>query len=252
MANKISGVIITLNEEKNIERCIASLKGVVDEIVVVDSFSTDRTKEICLENDVQFFEKEWVGYSEAKNFGMSKAKGDFILSIDADEVLSTELKNGIIQKKDHLDGIYSFNRLTNYCGKWIRHSGWYPDKKIRIFPKDEAHWNENPIHEKILFKKSLPEHFIEGDLLHYSIVSIEDHLKKINYYTNIEAHEAFKAGEIVSNVNWLFSPIFKFIKIYFFHKGFLDGFHGFLIASFSAFSKFLKYSKLKQIHFFNK
>lgn len=174
------------------------------------------------------------------------AIGKWILSIDADEALSEELRTEIKSIKSNLNGVYSFNRLTNYCGKWIKYSGWYPDRKIRIFPGEEAVWDGSQVHEKILFKSKLKENFIKGDLLHYSINSIEDHIAKINYYTNIEAHEAYQVGKTVGIFSMIFSTLFKFIKIFFFHRGFLDGFHGFLIASFSAFSKFLKYSKLKQ------
>lgn len=249
MTIKISGVIITNNEERNIEDCIQSINEVVDEIIVIDSFSSDNTRMICERLQVNFYQKEWEGYSQAKNFGNSVAKGSHILSIDADERLSDKLKKSIISCKSNLQGSYSFNRLNNYCGKWIKHSGWYPDRKIRIFPKTGSFWNENEIHEKLITDNPSNNTFLKGDLLHFSIDSIEQHVNKINYYTNIEALEAFKENKQVGFSEWVVSSFFKFFKIYFLKLGFLDGLHGFLIASFSAYSKFLKYSKLKQLYF---
>ncbi|CAN5616880.1 glycosyltransferase family 2 protein [soil metagenome] len=251
MAIILSAVIITFNEEKNIERCINSIIDVVDEILVVDSYSTDKTEEICKKLKVSFRQKTWEGYSAAKNYGNKEAIGSYILSIDADESLSEELKNNILKVKAELKGIYSFNRLTNYCGRWIKNCGWYPDKKIRIFPKEDSYWNDSEIHENIFFKGNPEENFLHGDLLHYSFGSVEEHMLKINNYTTIEAQQAYKAGKRMNYFSWIFSPLFKFLKIFFIHKGFLDGFHGFLIASFSSYSKFLKYAKLKQLRYLN-
>lgn len=249
MAIILSAVIITFNEEKNIDRCIKSLFGIADEIVVVDSFSTDNTKKICEALKVTFLQKAWEGYSAAKNFGNHQAQGSFILSIDADEALSEELRKNILQVKPELAGIYSFNRLTNYCGRWIKNCGWYPDKKIRIFPKNDTYWNNSEIHEGLIFNGNFKETFLAGDLLHYSFGSVEEHISKINHYTNIEAQQALKTEKELNYFSWIFGPFFKFFKIYFIHKGFLDGFHGFLIASFSSYSKFIKYAKIKQLNY---
>lgn len=249
MSDKISAVIITYNEERNIGECIISIQEVVDEIVVVDSFSNDNTKQICEKLGVKFVQKLWEGYSAAKNWGNSLCKYEYILSIDADERLSEELKKSILERKGNLSGTYTFNRLTNYCGKWIQNSGWYPDKKKRLFPKSEAYWNDNSLHEKLLFHHSQSDTYLKGDLLHYSFYSIESHISKINKYTEIEAQQAFSSGEKVSYFAWIMGSFFKFIKIFILHKGYKDGLHGFLIASFSSYSKFLKYAKLKQIYF---
>lgn len=249
MAIILSAVIITFNEEQNIERCINSIVDVADEIIVVDSYSKDNTKKICEALKVSFIQKSWEGYSAAKNFGNHQAQGSYILSIDADECLSEELKRSILNVKPELEGVYSFNRLTNYCGRWIKNCGWYPDKKIRIFPKKDTYWNNSEIHESLIFKGNFKETFLSGDLLHYSFGSVEEHISKINHYTTIEAQQAGKAGKKVNYFSWILGPLFKFFKIYFIHKGFLDGFHGFLIASFSSYSKFLKFAKLKQLNF---
>ena len=167
----ISAVIITKNEERNIRRCLESVKDVVDEIVVVDSLSTDATEEICRGYNVKFVKQQWLGYSDQKNYANGLASNDWILSIDADEQLSEELKTSIneIKKNDiSEDKVFSMNRLTNYCGKWIRHCGWYPDKKIRIWNRNVGSWS-GEIHETIVFSAKTNEILLEGDLLHYSL-----------------------------------------------------------------------------------
>ena len=141
MKVNISAVIIAFNEEKNIERCILSLKNVVDEIVVVDSFSKDKTKEICLAHNVVFIEHSFKGHIEQKNWAYTQASNNYVLSLDADEALSDELKNSILAIKNNWknDG-YAFNRLTSYCGKWIKHCGWYPDIKLRLWDRRKGTW----------------------------------------------------------------------------------------------------------------
>ena len=137
----LSVVIITYNEERNIGRCLDSIKDIADDIVVVDSFSTDKTEEICIPYNVNFIKRSWEGYSLTKNFANKQAKHDWIFSIDADEALSEELKHSIMQaKKIGINQTYEICRLTNYCGHWIRHSGWYPDIKLRIFDRGTSDW----------------------------------------------------------------------------------------------------------------
>ena len=132
---KISAVIITKNEERNIGRCLASLEGVADEVIVVDTFSEDRTKEICAEYGALVIDRAWEGYSATKNFANDQASFDYILSLDADEALTEELKDSILKVKSSMQGVFSFNRLAFYCGKPVRRAGWYPDRKVRLFPK---------------------------------------------------------------------------------------------------------------------
>ena len=146
---KISAVIITFNEEKYIEKCISSLEEIADEIIVVDSFSTDRTEDICGKFNVRFSKHKFDGYVEQKNYAMSLASYPYILSLDADEALSDELKKSILGIKDNLkyDG-YIFNRLNNYCGKWIKHSRWYPDKHLRLFNSAKGKWTGPNPHDK--------------------------------------------------------------------------------------------------------
>lgn len=243
----LSVTIITLNEEKNIRRCLDSIKNVADDIVVLDSFSSDKTKEICLTYpNLTFVERIWEGYGKAKNFAASLTKNDFILSIDADEALSEELTKSILKSKENLSGCYYFNRLNNYCGKWVKHSGWYPDEKTRIYSKKEARWSEDLVHEELLADKlSLKK--LKGDLLHYSIDSISTHIKTINKYSDLAALSSFNKNQKASLILIIFHPFVKFFKIYILKKGFLDGYYGFIISVLSGFSKFLKYVKLYEL-----
>ena len=246
---KISAAIITKNEERNIERCLKSLQGVADEIVVVDSFSTDKTKEICEQYHVKFFQKEWLGYAEQKNQANSLSANDIIFSIDADEALSSELQQSLLQFKltDKQNFVCQANRLTNYCGKWIRHCGWYPDKKIRIFNRNTAKWTGN-IHETLSFPSDTAVIKLKGDLLHYSYYSIEEHILQANKYTTLSAAEAFEKGKNIAFFYIVFKSCWKFFRNYFLKGGFLDGYYGYVICKISAFVTFLEYAKLKQLH----
>lgn len=239
---KLSAVIITYNEARNIKRCIASLQDVADEIVVVDSFSTDATPSFCKGLNVQFHQREWKGYSKQKNYGNGLASNDWILSIDADEALSDELKGAILFEKQNGKGYnYSFNRLTNYCGKWIKHSGWYPDTKIRMFNRTMADW-QGEVHE-ILTVEGASVKKLKGDLLHYSYHSVSDHVIRTNTYSTLGANELFDKGKKASMIKLLFNPWLKFNKMYFIKLGFLDGVAGFTIALVTAYGTFLKYIK---------
>jgi len=244
--NKLSLVLITFNEESNIEKCLKSAVDVVDEIIVVDSFSTDNTKIICQKFNLRFFEREWEGYSKAKNFGNDQAVNEYILSLDADEVLSEDLKKSILKIKEELNCAYSFNRLTNYAGKWIKHCGWYPDRKIRIFSKNKARWEGDFVHEILVLDKDLEVKHLKGDLLHYSFKSIEDHKQRSEKYADLHAQSMLKKGVSFSFMKLLFSPLVRFIKDFFIKTGFLDGKVGFTICLISAKAVFLKYKKYRQ------
>ncbi|MDQ3393024.1 MAG: glycosyltransferase family 2 protein [Bacteroidota bacterium] len=248
MPIKISGVIITYNEEKNIGRCINSISAVVDEIVVVDSFSTDNTKEIALANGARFIEHIFEGHIEQKNFALAQSTFDYVLSMDADEALSAELKQEVLNIKENwVYDSYIMARLTNYCGKWIRHSGWYPDKKLRLFNRSKGQWGGTNPHDRVEMQIGATIGMLQGDLLHYSIYTIEEHVAQLNKFTSIGAAMAFKKGKKSNLFLILFSPLVKFIKAYFLQRGFLDGYYGFLICSISSFASFLKYVKLRQI-----
>jgi glycosyltransferase involved in cell wall biosynthesis len=240
---KLTAVIITFNEARNIKRCIASLQGVADEIVVVDSFSTDATPNICKGLGVQFHQREWKGYSKQKNFGNGLASNDWILSVDADEALSEDLKTSIINEKENGSRVnFSFNRLTNYCGKWIRHSGWYPDAKVRMFDRTQDDW-KGEVHEKLTVDSTKVKK-LKGDLLHYSYHSVSDHVKRTDKYSTLGAQELFESGKRASIFKLIFNPWLKFNRMYFLRLGFLDGMAGFTIALITAYGTFLKYIKL--------
>ena len=245
MLTPISAVIITFNESKNIERCIESLEGVADEILVIDSFSTDDTRQICEKHHVKFVSHEWLGYSGSKNKGNSLAKFDWILSLDADESLSQKLSSLIKEwKKDSTNKPAKFNRLTNYCGKWVKNGGWYPDVKIRLFNRNTTRWT-GEIHEFLKFDEVPEILHLKGDCLHYSYYTVEEHYKQTEKFTTIQAKELFLLGKKSSLFKLLLSPIVKFIRDYFFKLGFMDGAIGFKIAKISAFATYLKYKKIR-------
>jgi glycosyltransferase involved in cell wall biosynthesis len=247
MAEKLSVVIITFNEEKNIERCLLSVKKVADEIIVVDSFSTDRTKEIANRFDVRFVEQKWLGYSEQKNFANGLANNLYVLSLDADEALTEELEISILKQKEiGFTTTYSFNRLTNYCGSWVRYSSWYPDTKVRIFNSKKISW-EGEIHETLNLLGENVNH-LTGDLLHYSYYTIEDHRNQIDKFSSISANMMFQKRTSGAFSKMWYKPIARFIKIYLIHRGFLDGKAGFSIAKLSAYAVYLKYFKLNQLN----
>jgi glycosyltransferase involved in cell wall biosynthesis len=243
----LSVILITYNEEKNLDRCLKSVISVTDEIVVIDSFSQDKTAEICRMYNVKFYQRKWEGYSAAKNFGNEIALHDYILSIDADEELSPELQLSIREVKDKgFSGAYKMNRLTNYCGNWIRHGGWYPDTKIRLWNKQEGRW-EGEIHEIINFTKKVTVTHLKGDIFHYSFYSVKDHLQKAQKFTDIASRDLFNQGKKSPVIKILFSPVVKFLKDYLIRLGFLDGIPGFTISRISAYATYLKYSKLRKL-----
>ncbi len=244
---QLSAVIITYNEAKNIERCLLSLQGVVDEIVVLDSFSQDNTKAIALKFDVQFHERAWEGYTPSKNYANGLAQYNYILSIDADECLSTELRASIIDFKQQAPcNLASLNRLTNYCGNWIKHCGWYPDLKIRLFDRRAVQWHGD-IHETLTIPRDTAIHFLKGDLLHYSYYTKADHFKQIEKFTSIAADSDFKNGKRSNIVKAYLSALVKFIQAYFLHLGLLDGKAGWLVCRRSAYASYLKYYKIVQL-----
>ena len=246
---KISAVIITYNEEVFIEKCLVSIEGIADEIIVVDSFSTDATEEICKKYNVRFVKHEFEGYRDQKNFALQFATHKNILALDADEALSDKLRESIlaIKEKWSYDG-YLFNRRNNYCGKWIRYSQWYPDRQLRLFRSDKGQWGELNLHEKFIMPDGGKVGKLKGDLLHWPIISYQDHIDKMNKYSLLGAEEFHKAG-IKAN---LFTPyihyIWGFIRSYIIKGGFLDGRNGFLICSMYAKSAFNKYKKLRELN----
>lgn len=245
---KLSVAIITFNEEKNIGRCLASLQGIADEIVVIDSFSTDKTEEICKQFGCVFIQKKWAGYSAQKNYANSLTTGDYILSIDADEALSDVLKNSLRDFKinPHADAA-AFNRLANYCGNWIYHCGWYPDKKLRIWKNGIIEW-QGAIHEQPVFRETAQIAHLNGDLLHYTYYTIDEHYRQADRFASIGAQSLFIKGKKINRWFALAKAFAKFVRNYIVKRGFLDGKHGFTICKISAIETWWKYSRLIQLN----
>ena len=245
----ISAVIITFNEERNIKNCIESLIPVMDEIIIIDSFSTDLTKEICLTYPVVYMEKSWQGYSDAKNFGNSMAKHEFIFSIDADERLSEDLQNELILlKSQKIKGNYSVNRLTNYCNHWIYYSGWFPDWKTRLFSKEISTWNDEIVHEDLVHSSGIETKKLKGLLHHYSYYSYKQHKEKADNYSLLTAKKYFTQKKKVAFLSPYLSAISRFISMYLWKRGFLDGYSGLMIAKISAQSNIVKYNELLRLY----
>ena len=244
---KLSVVIITLNEEKNIGRCLESVRDIADEIIVVDSLSTDQTRVICSQfPNLRFVDQKFLGFIEQKNFAMNLASHDYILSLDADEALSNELIEEIklIKENPKYEG-YQFNRLTNYNGHWVRYCGWYPDTKLRLIKKSTAEWRGVNPHDIMQMKNSKDSiGFLSGDLLHYSYDSIASHVAQTDKFTTIAAKAAYAQGKRSTLIKIFTRPLLKFLRDYFYKRGFLDGRYGFVICSINSLSAMLKYSKL--------
>ena len=245
---KLSAVIITFNEEQNIERCLLSIVGVADDIVILDSFSTDATEVICKKYNVNFIPRKWEGYSETKNFANTQAKFDLILSLDADESLSEQLRRSILKIKENAEKLScSFNRLNNYCGTWIKHSGWYPEVKIRLFDRNNAQWQGN-IHEHLVFKNKTQVVHLKGDCLHYSYYSVTEHKERALKYAKLWAHSKQNDGIKSSLLKILYKPIATFLRGYVLHLGFLDGSSGFTIARITTWATYIRYSLLYNLN----
>ncbi len=246
---KLSAVIIAYNEEKNIERCILSLKGVADEIVVLDSLSTDRTAEICRKYGVRFYTQPFAGYIEQKNKAITYASYPRVLSLDADEALSDTLRKSILAVKQNWDADgYTMNRKTNYCGKWIRYCGWYPDRKLRLFDSRKGKWAGLNPHDRFVMQSGAVVKHLRGDLLHFSYYSLEQHRQQMENFSNIAAKAKFQNGEKASLLKIWISPMLKFFKCYFVRMGFLEGKLGWKICTLSAGESYKKYKKLKALY----
>lgn len=245
---KLSVVIITLNEERNIGRCIQSVKNIADEILLVDSHSTDKTVAIAKEHGVKVILNGFQSYTQQRNFATEHAEYDWILMMDADEAVSDELEKSILSvKQNSTHNSYQFNRLNNYCGKWIRHGAWYPDRKIRLYNRNNGIWTGKYVHE--YWKKNNEAESVgqlSGDLLHYSYYSIDEHIRQIQKFTELSAKAATEEGKTCSILKIWLGPKWYFIKNYFFRLGFLDGYYGYLVCKLTSYSQLIKYSKIRQ------
>ncbi|MEX1138969.1 MAG: glycosyltransferase family 2 protein [Bacteroidota bacterium] len=245
----LSVVIITFNEERNVERCLRSAKGLADEILVVDSFSKDGTVDLCRSLGARVVERRFDSYSGQKNFALDQARFDHVLSLDADEEVSDELKASMIAVKNACNhDAYAMNRMTNYCGSWVRHGAWYPDRKVRLFDKRKGRWGGANPHEWVVLTEGATVKSLKGDLFHYSYYTLSDHVRQIDLFTEIAAQTLFEQGRGASLVKMILGPIVRFLRDYFVKMGFLDGRAGLTIAVLSAQAVFIKYAKLRQIY----
>lgn len=238
----LSVVIITLNEEKNIRRCLESVDFASD-IVVLDSYSKDKTKDVCLQMGARFEQQEWLGFGLQKKRAVELAKNDWVLCLDADECVSKELKSEIISSWEGLNPKvgYRLPRISFYLKRWIRHGGWYPDYQLRLFNRRYSQWSEDPIHEKVisestsLFKNPL-QHFVFNHISHQVLTN--------DKYSSLQAQKMKQEGKKFNWFHFFTKPMVKFVECYFLKLGFLDGMAGFIIAISAAYSVFLKWSKL--------
>ncbi len=246
----LSVVIIAFNEESNIERCLQSVRDIADEIVVLDSFSTDRTRAVCERYGVRFFQHAFDGYIQQKNRALTFASHPHVLSLDADEALDERLRESIREVKHDFrkDGYY-LNRLTNYCGRWVKHCGWYPDRKLRLWDSRKGEWRGTNPHDKYeMFAGDGNTGRLKGNILHYSYHSVEDHYERVERFSDIAARAYFEKGRKAHAWQVLLHPTAKFLDHYIVKLGVLDGRTGYRISRAAAYGTYLKYKKLRMLH----
>ena len=241
---RITATIITLNEERNIARAIESLRC-CDEILIVDSGSVDRTTELAEKLGARVIDANWRGYAGQKNWAAEQATHDWVLSLDADEALSEALEAEIwsLKKTGPRHDAYTMPRLARYLGRWIMHSGWYPDRKVRLYDRRKARWVGDFVHESVAVDGSVG-HF-DANLLHFTCESLSEHVKTMERYTTLAAQDLAARRIGVPLWRMLLAPAWTFSKTYMLQRGFLDGAEGLIIAYMAAFYTFLKYSKAR-------
>lgn len=241
---KISATIVTLNEERNIARAMESLRC-VDEVLVVDSGSEDRTCEVAARLGGRVVKEPWRGYAAQKNFAAASAAHDWIFSLDADESLTEELEAEVLEVKQsgpRFDA-YSMPRLTQYCGRWIQHGGWYPDRKVRLYRRDRAAWEGGYVHESVRVNGNAGD--LRGNLLHFTCSSLSEHLRTLDRYTDLAAEELIARKKPLPLRKLLLDPAWTFVRTYVIRRGFQDGVQGIAIAWMAAFYVYLKYAKAR-------
>ena len=240
----ISACIITYNEEQNIRECLESLKW-VDEIIVVDSMSTDSTVSICREYTDSVIQKTWEGHVKQKNFAINQARNDLVLCLDADERVTPELRKEIekclSEDSGEVDGYYC-SRHSYYLGRWINHGGWYPDYKLRLFKKSRGKWGGKDPHDKVILEGTTK--YLQSELHHFVYRNLSHQLQTVDNFSTITAQELNNEGEHFTVLKLLSRPTLKFLGTYFLKRGFLDGMPGLIISVVSSFYVFLRYAKL--------
>ncbi len=243
---KISATLIAFNEERKIPRAIESLRC-CDEIVVIDSGSTDRTVEVATKLGARVVESPWRGFAGQKNYASEQASNDWVLSIDADEALSEALEAEIwqLKKSGPTCDAYTMPRLAQYLGRWILHSGWYPDRKVRLFDRRKSFWVGDFVHESVRVNGTTGH--LKFNLLHFTCDSLTEHLKTMDVYTTLAAQEIVSERRGVGYRHLLLDPPWTFFNTYVLKRGFLDGHEGLAIAYMAAMYNFLKYAKARNM-----
>jgi glycosyltransferase involved in cell wall biosynthesis len=246
-AMKISAVIITNNEEARLEGALKSLHGIASEIVVVDCHSTDATVKVARKYTDKVFERGWTSFADQKNFANSKAAFPWILSLDADERVSPELRQELLKLEEiepECSG-FSIPRLVYYLRRWIRHSGWYPDRKIRLFRKNKARWEGEYVHERLVVDGRIEK--LKGPIHHFTYRNIAEHLVRINKFSDLGAQKLYAHKKKCRWYHLLCLPFFRFVRAYVWKRGFLDGFAGLVISVLTGYAVFVRYAKLREI-----
>ena len=241
---KFSAVVITYNEERNIKRCLDSVASIADEMLVVDSNSTDQTTAIATDCGARVITRDWPGYGEQKRFAVESAANDWVFSLDADEVVSPELA-GEVQSLDFAKSGYEVPRRVWYLGRWIKHGGWYPGYVLRIFRRDKGQFNNEIVHEGVEIEGPVGK--CDHDLLHYSYRDVAHHVDKINEFTTLAAEQMFAKGRRASLGKITVNPFFEFLKVHVQKGGFRDGLPGVAVSTLHAYYVFLKYLKLYEL-----
>lgn len=245
----LSVVIITYNEEANALDCLESC-SFADEIVVVDSFSTDRTVELCRRYTDRVIQEKWRGFGRQKNFAIDQAKGPWIFNLDADERITPGLRAEIesIVEADALEPAGYYVARQNFFGeRWVRHCGWYPDHNLRLFRKGMGRFNERAVHESVELVNSARAGYLDNPIEHHTYASISDFMQRLERYTTLAAEEAHKAGKRCTMADLTFRPAFTFLKMYLLRKGFLEGSLGFTLSGLYATYTYVKYAKLREM-----
>jgi glycosyltransferase involved in cell wall biosynthesis len=240
----LSAIVITKNEERAIRRCLESVAW-ADEIVVVDSGSTDRTPEICRELGVRFHAtEEWPGYGPQKNRALRAATSEWVFSIDADEWVTPELRAEIehaLRKNDRADG-YALPRRSSFCGRFMQHSGWWPDYVVRLFRRNAGHFSDDPAHERVIVTGKVAR--LREPLMHEAILNLEQMIAKMDAYSTATAQMKFARGERSTLLSALLHGVWTFVRTYLLRLGFLDGREGFMLAVANAEGSYYRYLKL--------
>jgi glycosyltransferase involved in cell wall biosynthesis len=246
MSIKVSATIICLNEIDKIADCIQSL-SFADEILVLDSGSTDGTIELCKQLGARVVHQPWLGFGKQKQKAVDLASNDWVICLDADERLSPELQLSIQHFLNAPDArACMMPRCNHFLGKWLRHGEGYPDFNLRLYNRQYARWSDDPVHEHVMTNETVKK--LKGDILHFSEDGIQRYLEKQNRYTEIQAQLLLEKGKQIGLSKLLLSPIFRFIKFYFLRQGFRDGLPGLIHIAIGCMNSFVKYAKCYELH----